>query len=80
MSPVIIKKPIYLMNNIELVACLTWNVRMSFQVMKKLFKEEIDGKEFLKMKKKDLSKFGLMDNYFQLCLLFPYAKFVDELI
>jgi len=77
---VIIPKPIYLMNDVELVECLSWNVGLSMKVIKNLFKEEIDGQAFLLLKKKDVSKLGMLDKYSQLCLLFPYAKFVDGFI
>lgn len=73
-------KPVNLMNDVELVECLASYIGLTFQDIKKLFKEEIDGQSFLLIDKKDLSDLGLLDKYSQICLLFPYGKFVDEFI
>lgn len=73
-------KPVNLMNDVELVECLASYIGLTFQDIKKLFKEEIDGQAFLLMEKKDLSYLGLLDKYSQICLHFPYGKFVDGFI
>lgn len=73
-------KPVHLLTDVELVECLAWNLGLSFDVIKKLFIEQIDGKAFLLMRKKDIAEMGMLDKYFQLCLLFPTAKFVDDFI
>lgn len=71
---------VYLMNDVELVKCLYWNIGLTMKMINNLFKEEVDGKAFLLLEKKDISKLGMMNLYSQLCLLFPYAKFVDGFI
>ena len=73
-------KPIELFTDVELVEFLAFNVGLSFQVIKNLFVEQIDGESFMLMEKKDIALLGMLDKYTQLCYLFPTAKFVDEFI
>jgi len=74
------RKPIQLFTDVELVEFLAWNIGLSFSVIKNLFIEQIDGRSFLLLKKKDVASLGMLDKYSQLCLMFPTAEFVNDFI
>jgi hypothetical protein len=55
-------------------------LKFSDYIVNRFIEEKIDGKSFLLMKKKNLIKMNIMDKYIILCLIVPYALFVDEYI
>ena len=74
------KTEVFSMNDIDLVTCLKSNIGLTLEQIKILFKENIDGPSFLLLRKKELSYLKILDKYFQICMLFPYGRFVDEFI
>ena len=68
------------MSTFELSLCLKNHLNISDVVINNLFHEQVDGSSFILMTKNNLNELGLGDKHIMLCLIFPSAKFVDELI
>jgi hypothetical protein len=75
--------PIFYMSCNELIMYLQKELRelrFSDYIIKIFIKQEIDGKSFLLMRKKDFVEMNIMDKYNILCLIVPSALFVDGYI
>ena len=74
------KQQIVKMSTFELASCLRYHLNISDAVINNLFREDVDGSSFILMRKKDLNVLNLGDKHIMLCLIFPSANFVNELI